>query len=194
MFFFLLPSLPVPLSLPPSKGLEDRLRPPASDSDEDLRAPPLFSPLRGLKSPPPLLSPLRGLKSPPLLLSPPRGLKSPPPLGLRLRPEDLPPPPPSWEISTLMRLPWCWKFSKVEITLSAISELVLKNEKLSFTSTLNTSSLPRSSVAFKKSFKVIQSKSSLVPTLMKNLVLSPPEGLSSLLLFGSLALRSDEFL
>src|SRR5690606_9432063 len=185
MVFFLLPSWPAALSLPPSKGLEDLLLPPPSDSDEDLRAPVPLSPLRGLKSPPPLLSP-RGLKSPP----PP--LRSPP-RGLRLRPpEDL--PPPSWDISTLMRLPWCWKFSKVEITLSAISELVLKKAKLSFTSTLKTSSLPRSSVAFKKSFKVIQSKSSLVPTLMKNLVLSPPEGLSSLLLLEILALRSDEFL
>src|SRR5690606_10974924 len=87
-------------------------------------------------------------------LSRPRASRLPP----RLLSSRLPPPPPRFsDTSTFTYLSLCLKSVKKANTFSCNSFSVLKNEKLSLTSTLKTSSLPTSKTSFKKSFKLIQS-------------------------------------
>ena len=71
------------------------------------------------------------------------------------------------ETSTLTNRPLCLKSVKKFRTFSFNAFSVLKNEKLSFVSTLNRSSLSSSKTARKKSLSCIQSKPSFRPTLMK---------------------------
>src|SRR5690606_27441133 len=147
----------------------------------------LLPPLRALLLPPAGASSLRLLRRLekdesslelllllPLSLSDPAlekrfGLSSPPPSNFLL-PRVL---AASLVTSTFTLLPWCWKFSNTEITFSVWEASTLKKEKLFFTSTRFTSSRPNSIVSLMKSLRLIQSKPSFTPTLMKNRVLSP---------------------